>query len=333
MIDTATNRVALELTIGGRLRWIGTIPLQVAPFAYVSNVDSETVSVLDVATNRIVTTVTVGKEPFQAAITPDGKQAYVPNVGSHTISVIDTDTNTAAAPIPLELTSGPAKIAINPDGRHVYLAGRGKNQESTLLVLDTATKTVVATIPGVEGQIAITPDGKRIYVANGGGSDSDLKITVIDAAANTVSANVELGKRLAFAIAITPDGKYVYVASGDIFVLDTATNMVVATIPARDGFGAGDIAFTPDGKFAYVVNCQTFAVLVVDTVTKTVVARVILAEGPEGIAVAADGKHAYATGGKSISVLDTSTNTVATTVPLETRGFAIAIIPLPPITR
>lgn len=193
---------------------------------------------------------------------------------------------------------------------------------------------MVATIPGVAGQMAITPDGKRIYVVtNRAGSDSGLKITVIDAAANTTSANVELGKRLAFAIAITPDGKYVYVASGDILVLDTASNMVVATIPARDGFGAGAIAFTPDGKLAYVVNRETLAVLVVDTVTKMVVARVILSEGPEGIAVAADGKHAYATGGKTLSVLDTSTNTVAATVPLETRGFAIAVIPLPPITR
>jgi len=34
---------------------------------------------------------------------------------------------------------------------------------------------------------------------------------------------------------------------------------------------------------------------------------------------------------KTLSVLDTSTNSVAATVPLETRGFAIAIIPLPPL--
>jgi YVTN family beta-propeller protein len=99
----------------------------------------------------------------------------------------------------------------------------------------------------------------------------------------------------------------------------------------RDGFGAGAIAFTPDGKFAYVVNRLTRVVLVLDTITKTVVGRVIGTGDTDGIAVAADGKRAYATGGKSISVLDTSTNTVETTVPLETRGFAIAIIPLPPL--
>jgi DNA-binding beta-propeller fold protein YncE len=58
------------------------------------------------------------------------------------------------------------------------------------------------------------------------------------------------------------------------------------------------------------VNRLTRAVLVLDTITKTVVGRVIGPEDTDGIAVAADGKHAYATGGKSISVLGTSTNTV-----------------------
>jgi YVTN family beta-propeller protein len=97
------------------------------------------------------------------------------------------------------------------------------------VVLDTATKLVAARIPGIAGRIAITPDGKRVYVAeNTNHPDSDLKVTVIDAATNKVSTTVELGKGLALATAITPDGKYVYVAasaSGSILVLDTATNI------------------------------------------------------------------------------------------------------------
>jgi YVTN family beta-propeller protein len=109
--------------------------------------------------------------------------------------------------------------------------------------------------------------------------------------------------------------------------------MVVADIPVRDGFGAGEFAFTPDGKVAYVVTSLEQAVLVIDTATKMAIAKVILPEIADGIAVSADGKHAYVAGTKSISVIDTSTNTVAATVPLQSRGFAIATLPLPPITR
>jgi YVTN family beta-propeller protein len=67
----------------------------------------------------------------------------------------------------------------------------------------------------------------------------------------------------------------------------------------RGEAGRRAIAVTPDGKFAYVVNRESLAVLVVDTVTKMVVARVRLPEDAEGIAGPADGKHAYATGGKN----------------------------------
>jgi YVTN family beta-propeller protein len=42
-----------------------------------------------------------------------------------------------------------------------------------------------------------------------------------------------VGLTLASGVAITPDGKFVYVAalSGSVAVIDTASNMIVASIP------------------------------------------------------------------------------------------------------
>jgi DNA-binding beta-propeller fold protein YncE len=40
-------------------------------------------------------------------------------------------------------------------------------------------------------------------------------------------------------------------SGGTVSVLDTATNMVVATVPVTDFF-IGGVAITPDGKHAYV---------------------------------------------------------------------------------
>lgn len=42
------------------------------PFVYVSNSDADTVSVIDAATNTVVTTITVGDEPRNLAVSPDG---------------------------------------------------------------------------------------------------------------------------------------------------------------------------------------------------------------------------------------------------------------------
>ena len=66
-------------------------------------------------------------------------------------------------------------------------------------------------------------------------------------------------------VAITPDGAFVYVASffgGQVSVISTASNTVVATIPAF----SVDVSITPEGAFAYVT--QSFGgsdVLVIDT--------------------------------------------------------------------
>ncbi|HEX3496856.1 MAG TPA: beta-propeller fold lactonase family protein, partial [Methylocella sp.] len=64
---------------------------EAAPFAYVVNEVSATVSVIDSATNTVVgTPIPVGKEPFGVAVAQDGKHAYVANRGSNNVSVIDT---------------------------------------------------------------------------------------------------------------------------------------------------------------------------------------------------------------------------------------------------
>src|ERR1700731_958570 len=58
---------------------LAATPAEAAPFAYVANVFSNTVSVIDTATNTVGATVAVGINPIGVAVTPDGKQAYVVN--------------------------------------------------------------------------------------------------------------------------------------------------------------------------------------------------------------------------------------------------------------
>ena len=49
------------------------------PHAYVTNSGTDTVSVIDTASNTVRTTVTVGNGPIGVAVTPDGTHAYVIN--------------------------------------------------------------------------------------------------------------------------------------------------------------------------------------------------------------------------------------------------------------
>src|SRR5664279_4601844 len=88
------------------------------PFAYITNYDNNTVSVIDTATNKVTATVPVGIGPEGVAVTPDGKKVYVANNDSNSVSVIDTATNTVTA-------TGygvfsPYGVAVNPTGTKVF---------------------------------------------------------------------------------------------------------------------------------------------------------------------------------------------------------------------
>jgi YVTN family beta-propeller protein len=198
----------LLLSIG--LLGIATAKAQIR--AYVAHAGdtstpSGTVSVIDTATNTVVATIPVGPIlscclPFGIAIRPDGTQAYVTNAGdpydvaNGTVAVIDTASNTVVATIPVGII--PDAVAFTPDGARAYVGNKGSN---TVSVIDTATKTVGATIAGVApGGIAITPDGTRAYVTNEGGAS----VSVIDTGTNTVVMDINVGAEPA-GVAITPE--------------------------------------------------------------------------------------------------------------------------------
>ena len=87
---------------------------------YVTNSGgSNTVSVINTATNTVVATIPVGSVPQLLAVSPDGTRVYVPNQGSNTVSVINTATNTVVATIPVG--SQPVGAGVSPDGARVYV--------------------------------------------------------------------------------------------------------------------------------------------------------------------------------------------------------------------
>jgi len=215
---------------------------------YVTNSGSNTVSIIDTATNTVTATVPAGNYPFGVAVTPDGTTVYVVNVGSGTASVIDTATNTVTDTVNVgEGESDPVWIAMDPKGTKVYVTNQVSN---TVSVIDTATNTVTATI-NVENfpeGVTVNPAGTRLYVAN----RNSNSISVIDTASNTVIAVVSVGSYPA-GVSVTPDGNKLYVANhnnNNVSVIDTETNTIMDTV----NVGTGPSAF---GQFIGSVSVPT----------------------------------------------------------------------------
>jgi YVTN family beta-propeller protein len=133
--------------------------------AYITNVSSNTVSVIDTVTNAVIATIPVGLNPFGVAVSFDGSKVYFTHVGG--VSVIDTVTNTVVATIPVGLSSSCCGgVAVTPDRSKVYVVNTNAN---TVLVIDTATNTVIGSPIPVQLDprgVAVAPDGSKVYVAD-----------------------------------------------------------------------------------------------------------------------------------------------------------------------
>ena len=103
--------------------------------AYVTNASSNTVSVLNTATNRVTATIHVGNGPYGVAVSPDGTRAYVTRLQNDSVAVINTATDQVTATI--GVGSFPIGVAVSPDGTRAYVT-TGASLGS-LSVIDTGT--------------------------------------------------------------------------------------------------------------------------------------------------------------------------------------------------
>jgi YVTN family beta-propeller protein len=293
--------------------------------AYITNQGPGNVSVIDAASNTVVTTIpiSVSAMPTGVAVTPDGSKVYVTNEGNDTVSVIATASNTVVATVPVH--KNPIGVAVTPDGSTVYVANF---QGDNLSVIDIATNTIVRTVPLGQGPgrigpfgVAMTPDGSKLYVTN----FYDNTVSVIAAATSKVLTKVPVGQN-PVGVAVTPDGSKVYVANqlspNTVAVIATASDTVVATVPV--GQNPVGVAVTPDGSKVYVANFSggtTGSVSVINASNDMVeVPAIPVEQAPIGVAVTPDGSRVYVVNHVSndVSVIDTGTNTVIDSIPVGT---------------
>jgi YVTN family beta-propeller protein len=298
-------------------------PCGAAPFAYITNQDSNTVSVIDIATNSVVgSPIAVGVRPYGVAVNSAGTRVYVANGAGGSISVIDTATSKVIATIPDPLF--PVGIAINSAGTRVYVTNGAI--PGSVTVIDATTNSVIGSPIPVAGPwgIAVNPAGTRVYTANFV-SSFGCTVSVIDSATHTVIATVAVGgcedsptplPGGPYAVAVSPDGSRIYVTleEGFISVIDAATNTMVGG-PFSAGPGAAGVAINPAGTRLYVANWTSAgnSVSVVDAATGALIGPPIaVGVAPEGISIDPSGTRVLVANrlSNSVSVIDTATNTV-----------------------
>lgn len=149
--------------------------------AYVANIGSGSVTVLDLESGKKLGSVATGDGAEGVAATPDGSQVWVSNRGADTVSLVDPETLEVVKT--LESEGFPIRAEITPDGRRVLVTNA---RASTLTVIDTEERKVARTVPiqieaaspedrlfgdrfgdsSVPIGIEIAPDGERAFIAH-----------------------------------------------------------------------------------------------------------------------------------------------------------------------
>lgn len=201
-----------------------------APLAYVPNEGSASISVIDTATDKVASTLKVGRKPRGLAISTDGSRLFASDQTANALVVGDLRSGTQIAKV--DLGDSPEAVYLSPAGR--WLAGAIEENDAATIV-DVSALTVARKLKtnGRNPEHAIrSPDGKRVFVTSGG----DGTVQVIDTATSAIVAAVPVGRR-PWNMALTPDGAKLYVACGRsnaVAVIDTQATRKIADIPVGE---------------------------------------------------------------------------------------------------
>lgn len=274
-------------------------------YAYVSNTNSRTISVIDTATQTVGQTVSVtaSSDLYGIVLTPDGSKLYVSARASLTRTVreylVDNITGQLTAGATINVLRGPRGIAMSPDGARLYVVNQ---TDESLQIIGTTTNTVMAaTSTGTQPiTVALNASGTRAYVANFGGGGS---VSVYDTS-TLATTTVPVGTGSLYSIAVTPDGNYFYVATRGDEKVHAFNASTFAEIGTGFSIGAvnGDLVISPDGLSLYVANGgpDNVSMFTINPSTGSLTPKVPPTIGtgldPSGIAICRYGNSMLATG-------------------------------------
>jgi YVTN family beta-propeller protein len=156
--------------------------------AYMTSPILGTVSVIDVASKKVIATVEVGKSPTFIAVTSDGRRIWGADTGGDEIFALDGSNNSLLG----KLTVGKAPNHLALVGDSLYVTVGGTNEVA--MVGDVGGQVSVRGRIKVGGRprgIRPSPDGKRLYVT----SEDTNDLHVIDIAAQRIVGTVPVGRR------------------------------------------------------------------------------------------------------------------------------------------
>ena len=246
-------------------------------FAYVTNQNSEEVSILDLDARAEMARIPVPGQPAGIVTAPPG-HFFTVSPGSKLVRKLGADSGEVLATAMLD--GGPIGIALAARSRKLFVSDW---YNARIWVLDPETLSVLSELPtgAAPAGLAVSPDGETLVSAD---RDAD-RVSVFDLDGLELRHRLVVGTR-PFGLGFAPDGRLFVcnVGSDDVTILDPVSGRTLATVPV--GARPYGVAFA-QGR-AFVTNQYSDTVSVIDLETLATVATLEVGEYPEGIDTSSD---------------------------------------------
>ena len=334
VIDSDTREIDDFVKILGKSQALGFDSLN--GNLYVLNMTSDssnsTVTIINTSTKSIFDPIPIKVgSPTNFGFDSNHGHMYLTSANRpEALHVIDVKTRTILDT--LNRTSGldfPLGMDLDKLSGNMYIANAG----SHIFIIDTNDRSKYKNFPSGNGyepvDIAFDNIHRHVYVLN---KDKD-SVTVIKPKpyVKTINGTINVGKEPE-RILYVPNNNLLYVSNsnGSIFVIDPITNTVKKDINLGTNTYPRGLDFVPYKNSIYVIVNALNKIYEIDAVTNNIIDAITVPVSTlQDIVFSSTNNYLYATafGGDRVLVIDTSNNTVVTTIPVRTDPSGIEFVP------
>lgn len=296
---------------------------------YVPNTNSNTVSVIDPTTYKVIQTIPVGVQPQHVVPSWDLKTLWVNNNRGHTLTPINPATGAAGKPVDVH---DPYNLYFTPDGKYAIVMA---SLDRELVFRDAHTMKQIKSTPvscyGVN-HADFSADG-RFFIVSCEFSGELLKV-------DTEEMKVVGRQKLPFNgampqdVKISPDGKTFYIAdmmAHGVWVLDGEKFTTPGLLPT--GKGCHGLYVSRDSREMYISNRGEGSISVFDFAQNRLTKKWTLPDGgsPDMGGVSADGKVLWLSGryDSEVYAIDTTTGKQLARIRVGSGPHGLAVYPQP----
>jgi YVTN family beta-propeller protein len=315
-----------DVYAGDRPGMLSPVVRHYPTLVYVPNSESDTVSVINPRTYRVIRQFPVGVNPQHVVPSYDLKTLWVNNDQGNSLTQINPAYGRPGKTIPVD---DPYNLYFTPDG-HYAIVVEERNRALDFRDPHTMRSRHTLSVPcdGIN-HMDFTANGRYLVASCefGGG------LVKVDLEGQKVVRRVDLGS-MPQDVKLSPDGKLFYIAdimANGVWVVDAQSLRKVAFIPT--GAGAHGLFVSRDSKYLYVSNRMAGSISVISFATRKVIRTWQIPGGasPDMGGISPDGKVLWVSGRYSgvVYAISTRNGHLLARIPVGSGPHGLCVYPQP----